>query len=197
MDIVNHNLIEYAVAEQALESVNGDGVYISQNEKHLFVGIFDGAGHGKEANIITQTGLDFLNINKTMTLPDLMSGLHKNLSGTRGGVAIIGKLDYESLKFCFVGSGNIFLRKFGNVSKRELTQDGVIGYHIRTPQEKNIQMASGDILVLHTDGISSHFNENDYPEILRDDAKTIANNLINKFGKTNNDDATCVVIRIK
>ncbi len=197
MDIVAENILEYSVAEKALEAVNGDGVFISVDKEQLFVCIVDGAGHGKEANIIAQASLEFLEKNKNMALPDLMSELHKNLLRTRGGVAIIGRLDYESLKFHFVGMGNIFIRKFGKDSKRELTQDGVIGYHIRTPLEKQMQMTRGDILVLHTDGITSHFNENDYPEILRDDAKTIADNLINKFGKTDNDDATCVVIRFK
>ena len=37
----------------------------------------------------------------------LMNELHENLRGTRGGVAIIGKLDFESLQFHYVGIGNI------------------------------------------------------------------------------------------
>jgi serine/threonine protein phosphatase PrpC len=57
-----------------------------------------------------------------------------------------------------------------------------------------MQITSGDILIMHTDGLASTFDINDYPEILRDNAEVIANNLIDKFGK-NNDDATCVVIR--
>jgi len=59
-----------------------------------------------------------------------------------------------------------------------------------------MQFSGADVLVMHTDGIASHFDVSDYPEILNDDAKTIANNLIKKFGK-NDDDATCIVIRFK
>lgn len=196
MDLIPHNLLEYSAAEKALESENGDGVFVSAEKEQLFVCIFDGAGHGKEANEITQSSFMFLKKNRHMALPELMMGLHAHLRSTRGGVAIIGKLDYKSLEFRFVGVGNIFLRKFGNHSKRELTQDGVVGYHIRTPQEKSLQMTGGDILVMYTDGITNQFNESDYPQILRDDAKTIANNLITGFGK-NNDDATCFVLRLK
>jgi serine/threonine protein phosphatase PrpC len=123
-----------------------------------------------------------------------MSKLHNNLRGTRGAVAIIGKLDHDASQFHYVGIGNIVLRKFGNISERAITQDGVIGYQIRTPNEKIMQITSGDILIMHTDGLASTFDINDYPEILRDNAEVIANNLIDKFGK-NNDDATCVVIR--
>ncbi|RLD26012.1 MAG: hypothetical protein DRI70_06245, partial [Bacteroidetes bacterium] len=173
-----------------------DTGFVSFEEEQLFVGIVDGAGHGPEAHSLAQTSRDFIEKNKDMELPDLMSALHENLRGSRGGVALIGKLDYRSLQFRYVGIGNIVLRKFGNSSEQAVTQDGVIGYEIRTPKEKLMQLSGADVLVMHTDGIKSYFNENDYPGILNDNAKTIANNLIKKFGK-NNDDATCIVIRFK
>lgn len=196
MDLKDIEVLEYFSAENSLEVVNGDGVFASADKEQLFIGIVDGAGHGPEAHVIARASCDFFEKNKNMALPSLMSELHESLRGTRGGVAIIGKLNYESLQFSFVGIGNVVLRKIGKSSKRAVTQDGVIGYHIRTPHEQTMQFASGDILIMHTDGISSYFDEHDYPRILRDNAETIANNLIYKFGK-NNDDATCIVIRFK
>ena len=196
MGIVENGEIEYYIAEKALELINGDGAFVDIDEKQLFLGIVDGAGHGPEAHTIAQVSCDFLEKNKNMDLPRLMSELHEDLRGTRGGVAIIGILDFESLQFRYVGIGNVVLRKIGRSSKRAVTQDGVIGYNIRTPQEKVMQMESGDILIMHTDGIMSHFDESDYPEILSDNAKIIAKNLICQFGK-NDDDATCIVMRFK
>ena len=194
MDLIDNSAVDYFVAEKPLESVNGDAGFISVDEEQLFVGIVDGAGHGPEAHSIAQASRDFLEKNKDVELPDLMNGLHDNLRGTRGAVAIIGKLYHETSQFHYVGIGNIVLRKFGNTSERAVTQDGVIGYQIRTPKEKFMQISGGDVLVMHTDGLTGYFDVSDYPEILRDNAKMIANNLIEKFGK-NNDDATCVVIR--
>ena len=196
MGVVTKGNVEYFLFERALESVNGDAVHISVEEDHLFISIIDGAGHGPEAHEIAQQSLEFILKNKSLSLPAIMSNLHQELRGTRGAVAIIGKLNYQSQEFSYVGIGNIFLRVLGTHSKREITQDGVIGYHIRTPKEKSIQMVPGGILVLHTDGISSSFNESDYPDILWDDAKKIANSLANKFGK-NNDDTACTVMRFK
>ena len=196
MDLKNNGAIDYFIAEKPLELVNGDTAFISTDEDKLFLGIVDGAGHGPEAHEIALASRDFLEKNKDTELPKLMKDLHENLRGTRGGVAIIGKLDIEALQFSYVGIGNIVLRKFGNSSERSVTQDGVIGCHIRTPKEKLMKILGGDVLVLHTDGIASHFDLNDYPEILKDDAKTIANNLIKKFSKKD-DDATCVVLRFK
>ncbi|WP_028865874.1 PP2C family protein-serine/threonine phosphatase [Psychromonas aquimarina] len=196
MDLTGRNIVDCFIAEKALERVNGDTVFIFFEEDHLFVAIVDGAGHGQEAHSIALICREFILTNKHMDLAALMSELHEKIRGTRGGVAIIGKLDYETRQFRYVGVGNIYLRRFGRFSKHEITQDGVIGYHIRTPQEKVIEMTGGDILILHSDGITSRFDVNDYPEILRDDAETIANNLIEKFGKKN-DDAACAVIRFK
>jgi len=196
MDLKDNEILEYFAAENALERVNGDAVFASVENDHLFIGVIDGAGHGPEAHEIAQASCRFLDDNKNLALPDLMSALHESLRGTRGGVAIIGKLNYESLEFSYVGIGNVVLRKVGNTSQRAVMQDGVIGYQIRTPHEKSIQFVPGDVLIMHSDGITSQFDQDDYPGMLRDNAETIANNLIDKFGK-NNDDATCIVIRFK
>ena len=195
MDLVNNVKVDYFVAEKPLESVNGDTAFVDVEQEQMFLGIVDGAGHGPEAHSIAQACRAFLEENKSTELPALMQALHEKLRGTRGGVALIGKLDFEQLQLRYVGVGNIALRKFGVVMKREITQEGVIGYQIRTPQEKMLQLSPGDVVVMHTDGITSQFDIGDYPQILKDDAKTIGNKVIEKFCK-NNDDATCLVIRV-
>jgi negative regulator of sigma-B (phosphoserine phosphatase) len=195
MDLVNHRAVDYYVEERPLEWVNGDMAFVRGEPGSLFVAIVDGAGHGPEAHAIAQESRSFLEKNADSDLPALMQGLHENLRGTRGGVAIIGKLEIERLQLRYVGIGNIVLRTFGVDTRREVTQQGVIGYQIRTPREKMLQLTRGDIVIMHTDGISSQFDVNDYPQILRDDAKTIAKALVKKFGKSD-DDATCLALRI-
>ena len=187
-------MFDYYIAEKALEQANGDIGFIRIEDDQWFIGLVDGAGHGIEAHKIAQASRDFLEENRDQELPDLMNGLHKKLLGSIGSVAIVGKLDAKTSEFRYVGIGNICLRTVGQASQRAVTQDGVIGYQIRTLREKTMQMTDGDVLILHTDGISSLFDENNYPEIRHDDAQTIAKNLIKKFG-ADNDDATCVVIR--
>lgn len=195
MALVTKGDVEYFVAERALESVNGDAVFIEDEGDKLFICIFDGAGHGHGAHKIAQIGIQFILQNKHLALPQLMSNLHKKLIGTHGAVAIIGTLCIKTNKFSYVGIGNIFLRVFSSQPKREITQGGVIGYQIRTPKEKYIYLKIGDVLVFHTDGISSRFNETDYPNILWENAEKISNTLLDKFG-SKNDDATCAVLRL-
>jgi serine/threonine protein phosphatase PrpC len=185
---------EYFISERALEYLNGDAVFINIEDEELFICIFDGAGHGEGAYKISRIGIEYIQSNRGLSLPEMMQGLHEKLHGTHGAVAIIGKLNIKKMELKYVGIGNIFLRIFGEVSKREVMLGGVIGYQIRTPKERRLSIKSGDTIVFHTDGISSRFNETDYPNIFWDDAEIISKKILQDFGK-NNDDATCAVIK--
>lgn len=188
--------IKHFVVSKPLERLNGDGAFIYEQDEQIFICIFDGAGHGKGANKITNIAIEYIKNNINQLLTELMVNVHNILRGTHGGVAILAKIDSNKDKLSYVGIGNIFLRVFGKNTKREITQGGIIGYQIRTPKEKTIVIDEGDIVVFHTDGITSHFNETDYPDINKGSAEKIAKNLLAKFGKTN-DDATCIVLKIE
>jgi negative regulator of sigma-B (phosphoserine phosphatase) len=196
MHLIDNEKVDCFTAENPLEVVNGDGVFMHSDEERLFVAIVDGAGHGPKAHIIAQASCEFIKTNINLELPDIMSKLHENLRGTIGCVGIIGKLNYDSLEFRYVAIGNVVLRKIGNSSKRAVCQDGIIGYTIRTPREQTMRLEANDRLIMYTDGITSTFDESDYPTIRRDNAEVIANHLISAFAK-NNDDATCIVARVK
>ena len=195
MDLVDCPNIDYFIAEKVLDKVNGDTAFVHGDPESLFLGIIDGAGHGPEAHAIAKRARIFLESNVNSTLHTLMADLHNELRGTRGGVAIIGTLDVDNLLLRYVGVGNIVLKIFGAEPKRALTQQGILGYNIITPVEKNLQLTRGDVLVMQSDGISSHIDISDYPQILRDDAKTIAKTLVRQFAKSD-DDATCLVLRV-
>ena len=132
--------VDYFVAERAFDQVSGDAVLVDVTQEQIFVGLIDAAGHGPRAHAVSQAACTFLEENKNEKLPVLMQALHEKLRGTRGGVAIIGKLDVTQLQLTYVGVGNITLRKFGIVSTREVTQGGIIGYQLRTPIEKILQL---------------------------------------------------------
>lgn len=195
MVVINASRLEYFVATRSLESLNGDAAFIVEDNDELFICIFDGAGHGESAHNIAIVAVNFIKKNRHLDLVNLMSELHETLKNSDGGVAVIAKFNMITRQLYYVGIGNIFLRVFSEFSKREITQGGVIGYQIRSPKEKSIEVATGSTIVFHTDGITSRFNENDYPNILWDDVQTVSQVLLDKFGK-NNDDATCAVIRV-
>ena len=110
-------------------------------------------------------------------------------------MAIICKIDPVAAQINCVGVGNIEMRMFGSQTKRFVLTPGVLGYDIRTPQHQTTNLDVGDVLVMHSDGISKVFDLYDYPDLPWDDAQTIATTIIDRFGKSN-DDATTLVVRI-
>ena len=172
----------------------GDTGIIKEFNHKLFIGIIDVLGHGKEAYEIAVISKKYLENNYHKDLIVIMKGLHKHLRNSRGAVAGLCLIDLITGELKYVGIGNITARIFGTNTVRIVPRPGIIGYAIPTPREERKKLYNNDVLLLYTDGIKEHFELEDYPELIQDDARTIASNIINKFGKKN-DDAACIVLR--
>ncbi len=186
-------MVRYPIADKALSDVNGDIAVVESHRNHLLVILVDGAGHGMRAHQIACKMVRYLQTHQASDLPKLMSDLHSQFLGTRGGVAIIGKLSLLERHFKYVAIGNIFIRHVGDSAKYLPTQDGVLGYSIRTPKLNTVALEEGDSLVLHTDGISMRLTEVDCRNMGRIESNKMALQIINRFAK-NDDDACCVVM---
>lgn len=172
----------------------GDTGIIKEFDHKVFIGIIDVVGHGKEAYKIAVTSKDFLEKNYRKDLVNSMKDLHKCLKDTRGAVAGLCLIDLIAGELKYVGIGNITARIFGSTTVRIVSRTGIIGYIMSTPREEIMKLCTDDVLLLYTDGIKEHFELEDYPELLKDGARTIASTIIHKFGKKN-DDAACIALR--
>ena len=172
----------------------GDTGIIKEFDHKLFIGIIDAAGHGKEAYGIAVIFKKFLEKNYHQDLALIMKGIHEHLKDTRGAVAGLCLLDLTTGKLKYLEIGNITARIFGVNTVRIISRPGIIGYAIPTIREERTKLYNNDVLLLYTDGIKEHFELEDYPELLQDDARTIVTNIINKFAKKN-DDAACIALR--
>ena len=150
-------------------------------------------GHGEEASKLALVCDDFLEKNYRQDLVETIEGLHEYIKGSRGAVAGLCLLDLKSGEIECVGIGNIAIRKFGSNNIKIIPRSGIVGYAMPHPRREIIKLHDGDVLVLYTDGVKDHFQLEDYPELLVDDARTIATHIIARFGKE--DDARCIVLR--
>ena len=171
----------------------GDTGIIKEFDHKIFIGIIDVLGHGKEAYEIAVISKKYLENNYHKDLIVIMKGLHECLKDSRGAVAGLCLIDLIAGELKYVGIGNITARIFGANTVRIVPRPGIIGYAIPTLREERMKLYNNDVLLLYTDGIKEHFELEDYPKLLQDDARTIASNIINKFGKKN-DDAACIVL---
>ncbi len=172
----------------------GDTGFIKQYSHFCFLALVDVLGHGKQAADVAQLSKCYLSQDYTRELTEILNGLHEHLRGTRGAVAALCRLDLETGMLQYSGMGNIHLRLFGSSQETLITKDGVIGYMIPTPAQKEIRLMPRDVLVMTSDGIKEHFDVNAYPDIAEGRAKDICNSFITHLGK-NNDDLSCIALR--
>jgi phosphoserine phosphatase RsbX len=178
------------------ESECGDIGLFREYEQKVFIGLADVLGHGKDARRIALIIKHYLEKNYGKKLTEIIQGLHAKIIHSRGAVIAVCRLDIMTGELKYVSIGNIVLRKFGSSSVRIVSRSGIIGYVLPPLNKEIMQLYDGDILVLHTDGIKSYFELSDYPELLGDDAKTVATHIISQFAKEE-DDAACVVLRYR
>lgn len=189
--------IDYHVMKRPLTGVDdecGDTGVVREYDGHCFMALVDVLGHGKEAFEVAVLVEDYLSIRYDQDLVELIQGLHTHLTGTRGAVAAVCRLELCTGVLDYSGMGNICMRIFGSSHKRLITRDGILGYGISSPKQKRFQLYPGDIFIMSSDGIREHVDLVDYPEILMGSAETITIGFIENLGKKN-DDASCVALR--
>jgi serine phosphatase RsbU (regulator of sigma subunit) len=173
----------------------GDAVVIRELGHGLLAAVVDGLGHGPEAHAVAERAEQFLRNAVAADDPvALMVGLNEALKGTRGAAAGLAVLTSATGVLRYAGVGNTVIRRFGSGQDRLVSVDGIVGGTMRTPREQRMTLSPGDAIVLHTDGVHDRFELSDYPQLLGQDAETIARTLIQRFGK-DYDDAACIALR--
>lgn len=198
MDLKVGEVLDYSSTIRPFpgEAVSGDVVVVRSLEDGIFVAIVDVLGHGPEANKLTHVIDAYLSRYGSSDVAGVMQNLHRHLKGTRGAAVGLCAINTISGQAVYVGIGNTSIRHFGERETRLVSQDGVVGQNMRTPLLQTLQFEAGDVLVLHTDGVSERFSTANYPGVLRHTAKDVANNIVQRFGK-DHDDATCFALRYR
>ena len=176
------------------ERVSGDAVVLRPLEGGLFAAIIDVLGHGPDAHELTRVIDTFLERHATANVFDLMTRLHQRLKGTRGAAVGMCAVDSAAGSINYVGIGNTSIRRFGDSETRLISYDGVLGQNMRTPLLQSLKLASGDLLVLYTDGVSDRFTASDYPGVVRHAPDAVVRNILDRFGK-DHDDSAVIAIR--
>lgn len=189
--------IDYCLKKRSITGVSdecGDAGLVIDDGQYSTIALIDGLGHGPGASEIAKLAEEFVQDNSGELPTTILAGLHKHLNGTRGAVAAICRLDRAQGTLNYTGMGNINLKIYGIKSRTLVIREGIIGYIMSTPVERSERLIPGDILVLCSDGIKSHFDPVFYPDLLCGSAQQIANRIMKNLAK-DNDDASCIVIK--
>jgi serine/threonine protein phosphatase PrpC len=189
--------MQFGVVNRALrgETSCGDAYFIREFENKVLVAVMDGLGHGDDAAAASNTAVEYIKNNYQKGLTEIIKGCHEELKKTRGAAIGIALIDPDRSVLRYAGVGNIEVRVKSRTVIRPVSINGILGYNLRKVREEDFPYSPGDLIILHSDGISTKFDLNLYPpEFLGQHPQTIAERIAAEFGRER-DDLTIVVAR--
>ncbi len=190
-----HIQVAAASRPAAGATASGDAWLARDDDGRLLVALADGLGHGEEAARAAQKALAYIEQHLRQSLSEIMQGCHTELQGTRGAALGLARLEPNAGAFTYAGIGNTDIRLADSNPARPISLSGIVGYTLRRVREETFPCAPGDLILMHTDGISERF---DLDALLRQtpDLQELTETLVREYGREN-DDATVVVARIE
>jgi anti-sigma regulatory factor (Ser/Thr protein kinase) len=177
------------------EEVSGDAWMIQSSGDCCRVLVADGLGHGPEAAKASQAAMRAAEANSSASLLDFISIAHSRLRPTRGAALAIAEIRLREGRVAFSGAGNISGVIISDSQIRGMvSMNGTVGQEIRSPQEFFYPWTADSLLILHSDGIKSHWSLDRYPGLFNRHPTIIASVLFRDF-RRGRDDATVVVVR--
>lgn len=190
--------IEYSVINKPKthEEVSGDNWAIREDMEPIKVLVVDGLGHGKDAAVSADKAVDIFLVNNA-PLDKLVEIIDQNLRNIRGTVLSIAELIPEQEEINFISIGNIFNRIIiGDNTVTLFNHYGTVGVILSTLEIKKYKWPSMALLIMHSDGLTTHWDLKDYPGLTYAHPSIIAAILYRDYNR-GNDDIVVMVIRNK
>jgi anti-sigma regulatory factor (Ser/Thr protein kinase) len=178
------------------EEICGDAWAWRLRQDRLAVLVADGLGHGLGAHDAARQAVLTFDAEPEATPPAMMDLVHTALRPTRGAAVAMLAVDLERGVARYSGLGNIagaILRADG--SRQSLvSQNGIAGHAASRFQEFSYPVPPRSVVVLHSDGLGTHWNVGSYPGLLTRHPSLIAG-VLYRDASRRRDDVTVVVVR--
>jgi anti-sigma regulatory factor (Ser/Thr protein kinase) len=177
------------------ETVCGDAWAIERRDGRVLYMVADGLGHGAHAAAAArEAGLAFRR-EAALSPKQILEAAHAALRPTRGAAVAVAELTVATGEVRFAGIGNVSALVAGRAGTRRLVSlAGTLGHSLRTVQEFRYGWPDEGFLVMHTDGLSTHWELSAYPGILNRHPAIAAGLLFRDYLR-GRDDATVLVAR--
>jgi serine phosphatase RsbU (regulator of sigma subunit) len=186
----------FCVRSSVGERISGDVAVLDWRQDLLLIAVVDCLGHGASAHQVALRAESYLRKTWSTDVAATILGLHANLQGTIGAAAGLCVIQSATGVLTFAGVGNTVFRIFGARELRLESVAGTVGHQIRSPKEQKVHLHQNDTLLAYTDGIKDRFRYDQYPQLRYQNVRTVAEEIVSRFGK-DQDDATCAVARYR
>jgi len=175
--------------------VNGDAFVIKQWGESALVGVIDGLGHGQFAYRAAQAARQYVEFHYDQPLADIFRGVARACRATRGVVMGLARFDWGRGMLTFASVGNVEARVFGSPEPLNfVVPRGILGLNARRPVVTQHRWNLSNVMVLYSDGLSTHWRWSDFPNLAEGSATVAAQELLHAFAREA-DDSTVVVVK--
>ena len=177
------------------ETVSGDAWALVQAGDRILVLVVDGLGHGSGAHEASALAVQVFAAHGDESPAALIERLHDALHATRGAAAAVLELNPADRSARIAGIGNISGVILADGEQRSMvSHHGVLGHAMRRAHEFVYPWPPRSLVILHSDGIGTHWDIGRYPGLVRRRPALIAAALYRDFHRQR-DDATVLAIR--
>ncbi len=156
----------------------------------------DGLGHGPAAEDAATTAVRLFHQGPRSGPEQMLGVLHAGMRSTRGAAAAVVTVDSRRRELRFAGIGNISGHLVsGDKARHLVSHNGTVGHQMRKAQEFVYPWEAGTLLILHSDGLASHWKLDGYPGLHRQDPALIGAVLYRDHARRR-DDVSVVVCRL-
>ncbi len=177
------------------EPVCGDAWAIEHPDGRPVLLLADGLGHGRLAADAGSAAVAAFRKSADLPAPRALERVHAALRPTRGAAVAIAEATEVEEGVRYAGIGNISGVLLGSPSvRRMVSMPGIAGHEARTIRGFDYQWTAGTLLVMHSDGLASHWDLADYPGLAQRHPALVAGVLYRDFAR-GRDDAAVLVAR--
>lgn len=174
---------------------NGDGYVIRSWGSTVLVGVLDGVGHGAPAHAASLAARNYVESHADQPFDAIFRGVAIACKGTRGVVMALARIDWEEGSLEFASVGNIEAQVLGSPEPmRFVVRRGILGVNAPHPKIADVPWPAAATLVLHSDGVASHWDDDSTTAIRTLSATAAARELLVRHGRQM-DDATVLVVK--
>jgi len=178
------------------EAVCGDNWIVRWFADGWVCAVADGLGHGVIASDAATAIIDSVRRAPDRLSPTaIVEAAHQAAKPTRGAAFSVAVLDEAAGVVRFAGVGNVAAVVVKGGERRHLVSyNGIVGHEYRKLSEFSHPWQAPSVLIMHSDGIATHWDLERYPGLLARDPSLIAGVLYRDFMR-GRDDATVLVLK--
>ena len=175
------------------EEISGDSWAMREDSVFSTFIVADGLGHGIQAAQASGEAIAAFRSGSDTKPAALLQRVHRALRGTRGAAVAVARVDRKDRRVLYAGIGNIAgVIVSPTKTQHMISHNGTAGHEAMRFQEFVYSFPEAGALIMHSDGLATSWNLENYPGLTSRHPSVIAGILYRDSTRLRDD--VCVVV---